>query len=322
MTGRVWFGSSEAHGRSAAVRLRLASLIAVIALAACAATPTTGWAPASSGETATPGSSASAPTVACLEGLSAATCSEAARVAVAAVAPSGWTPTTLWINTGSLCPWQECLFDPNQNFPAQEPPDGGRWVGSVEIAFAQSDEHAGLSIASVGGHLVAVLIGYRVPLLDWCSGTCPSAAETDGRFRLELVLPHLGWHASDPVSGDAILSLLAGPATTIYGSGSGLITFSFDEVGGERRVDGVSTADCGPHPLDPATPINVRLFKSGAVSGNEPDAAFVRSFLADPLIHLPAGAWDITATAEFAAQPGCAGATYALTATERIRVSP
>jgi hypothetical protein len=216
----------------------------------------------------------------------------------------------------------ECLFDPSANYPAVSAPSGGAWIGSAELAFAGSREHAGLNLARIGSHLVATLIGYRVPPLDWCSGTCPSAAVTAGRFRLELVLPHLDWRTADAISGTAILSLLDGSPTTLYGSGHSLIVFSYDEVGGERHSGYASTADCASHVLTPPDPINQTLTKSGAVGGTEPDAAWLRSFLADPQIHFPPGVWDITALATFSEGVGCSGTTNTMKVAERITVTP
>ncbi len=310
------------------MRRRLVSLLMAVAVSACAgAQPPAS--PASVGTalpvagTSHPATSAEAaqPTVACLGGVSSATCDEAARIALAAVASSGWTPTQVWVSSGSLCPSQACLFDPNQNYPYPMPPTGGQWVGNAEIAFAQTDKHAGLNIAAVGASLVPVLIGYRVPLLTWCSGSCPSSAVTEGRFRLELVLPHLAWKTTDAISGMAILSLTSGPATTVYGSGGSVIAFSYDEVGGSRHTGYVMTADCASHPLDPATPLTSTLSTSGAVAGTEPDAEFLRAFLADPQIHLPAGTWDITAIAVFSEVASCAGETHTMRVTERVTVS-
>jgi hypothetical protein len=95
------------------------------------------------------------------------------EVALEAVEASGLIPTRVWVNSGFLCPRQDCLFDPTQNFPYPPPPDGGTWVANAEIAFAGTDEHAGLQIAEVDSNLVPVLIGYHAPLPGWCSGTCP-----------------------------------------------------------------------------------------------------------------------------------------------------
>jgi hypothetical protein len=112
-------------------------------------------------------------TTSCVGGVPQPTCNQVAEVALVAVGLSGWTPTRLWVNSGELCPRQDCLFDPSQNFPVSPPPDNGTWVANVEIAFAETDAHAGLMIDQVGTNLIPVLIGYRVPLRGWCSGQCP-----------------------------------------------------------------------------------------------------------------------------------------------------
>lgn len=298
---------------------RLAIAVLTLALSACGGAPgATAVSPTTSLTSAS-----GQPAVGCIGGVPEATCLEAARVAVAAVAASGWMPTHVWIDSGQFCPSSDCLFDPNQNFPYPAPPDSGTWVANAEISFAQTDKHAGMNIATVGGKLVPVLIGYRVPVSSWCSGGCQQSAVSDGPFRLEIVLSHLDWKTSEAISGTAILDLGngSGSPTTIYGSGEGVIAFSYAEVGGNRKVDPVWTADCGPHPLDPATPITTDLSKSGAVLGNEPDADFLRSFFADSQVHLPAGTWDITAIAVFADAANCAGRTHTMRATLRITVT-
>ena len=299
------------------MRHRLALLLVAFIVAACATKPSVP--PTEIGSPSA--STASEPAMDCLGGVPQLTCDQLLPLVLTAAAGSGWTPTHVWINSGLLCPREDCLFDPNQNFPMPEPPNGGQWVANVEVAFAQTDEHAGFQVAQVGSDLVPVLIGYRVPLLTWCSGTCPTASVIDGPFKLELVLPHLDWKTTDAVSGTALLSIEGSAPTTIYGSGEGVIVFSFDEVGGNRHVGWALTADCGPHALDPATPLTAVLSKSGGVGGNEPDAAFLRSFYADPQIHLPAGAWDITAIAVFSEAEGCESSTHTMKATARVSVT-
>jgi hypothetical protein len=152
--------------------------------------------------------------------------------------------------------------------------------------------------------------------------TAPPAAEVDGLFRLELALPRTEWRAGEAITGTATLSYAGAAPTTVYGSGSGVIAFSYAEVGGSRRVEPVWTADCAPHPLGPAAPITAGLYGSGVVSGTEPDADFLRSFLAsDPgVVRLPAGTWDVSAVTMFLDGEGCSGANHEMTATVRIEV--
>ena len=168
---------------------------------------------------------------------------------------------------------------------------------------------------------VLVVVAGCAPAATPTSSPSP-AAETDGLFRLELALPRHDWRVEDAITGTATLSYTGATLTTIYGSGSGVIVFAYAEVGGTRRVDPVWTADCGPHSLGPAAPITADLSKSGGVSGTEPDAAFLRTFLlTDPeVIRLPAGTWDITAVAQFLDGADCSGGSHAMKATVRITV--
>jgi hypothetical protein len=174
--------------------------------------------------------------------------------------------------------------------------------------------------------LVAVVLAAcgSSPAPSPAASPAPSpAAETDGLFMLQLALPRLDWHAGDAITGTATL-FFTGPApTTVYGAGSGVIGFVYAEVGGSRRVDWASTADCAPHPLGPAAPITVDLSKSGAVTGSEPDAEFLRTFLlTDPgVVRLPAGTWDISAVTQFLDGNACSGSSHAMKATVRITVT-
>ncbi len=274
--------------------------------------------------TPAPGSSSSAPAAApvidCLGGLDQATCDIAVKVVLDTVAHAGWTPTHVWINSGSLVPSEELLFDPKANFPAPNVPDGGMRLGNAEVAFVETDKHAGMNLSAVGQAIVADLIGYAVPEPDWCSGACPSASSTDGSFRLELVLPRTEWKADEPLTGTAILSFDGSGPTKVYGSGS-VLNFAYAEVGGTRRVEPVWTADCATHDLDPATPITKPVDKSGAASDGGPDTAWLHSFIVARDVRLPAGTWDVTALAIFTECQGCAGAGHSIEATVRVTVT-
>lgn len=296
------------------MRRWIAITLIAVGLSAC------GTSPATPTGVPSPSAASGPPVIECLGGLDQTTCDKAAPVALAAVAASGWTPTHVWINSGSLAPVVDLLFDPGANFPAPNVPDGGTRSGNAEIAFAETDRHAGMNLNAVGRSIVADLIGYRVPLSGWCSGTCPSASTTDGPFRLELVLSRLDWKTDEPISGTAILGFDGSTPTTIFGSGASVLNFAYAEVGGTRKVDPVWAADCGPHALDPATPISEDLLKSGAIPNDGPDADFLRSFLTGPGIRLPAATWDITALAIFTEGVGCVGGGHSMNATARVTV--
>jgi hypothetical protein len=288
------------------MRIGIAIAVTVLAVAACttsATAPTT------------------TPVTECL-GIDQSTCDRALDPVLAAVAPSGWTPTHVWLDDGLLSPVQALLFDPYADFPYPIPPDNGQWIGSAEVAFAETDQHAGMNLAAVGSDIVADLTGYAVPPRDRCSGDCPSSSASDGRFRLELVVPHLDWKADEPiVAGLAILSLGGSAVTTISGSGHNLINFAYSEVGGTRRLGPSPTADCMAYQLDPATPINQDLSKRVTIPVQDPNRDFLQSFIAGPDVRLPAGTWDITAVTTFYEGAGCVGTEHSMNATVRINVS-
>lgn len=147
---------------------RLVGSCGLLLLAGCAGatTPQSGTPP----QDTAPAS----PVISCLDGVPATDCVRVAAAALGAVTSFGKTPVHVWVNTGFLCPRADCVFDPTQNFPYPQPPSGGTWVASAEIAFAGTNQHAGLHVAKVGSSYVPVLIGYRVPLPGWCSGSCAS----------------------------------------------------------------------------------------------------------------------------------------------------
>jgi hypothetical protein len=166
------------------------------------------------------------------------------------------------------------------------------------------------------------LPGATAPLpSDPPSGGEPQASDTSGPFQLTFVLPRTTWSSEEAITGKAVLSLTEGRATAISGPGRGLLAFAFREVGGTHEMGPGWTMDCASHPLAAGQPIESGITKSGGFTDEQPDAGFYRSFFWDPLVHLPAGTWDITATTEFSEGAGCSGARHALSATIRVLVT-
>ena len=120
------------------------------------------------------------PTIECSASVPAGDCESIVAAALSAVPGTDGQPIAVWVNSGILCPAQDCLFDPAQNFPFPPPPASGQWVAGVEVAFAGRSEHAGIQIARVGNSLVPKLIGYRTPQPGWCSGSCDGPPPTSG----------------------------------------------------------------------------------------------------------------------------------------------
>ena len=132
------------------------------------------------------------------------------------------------------------------------------------------------------------------------STSAPARAEaSQGQFRLVFELPRSDWHTSDSITGEATLSYLGSGSTSIAVDGGGPIGFNFREVGGSRHMDWLSLQSlvCCFH-LTADEPITSPIEKSVEWLSDDPNAAFYSSFGHDPLIHLPAGDWTITAVTE------------------------
>jgi hypothetical protein len=128
--------------------------------------------------------------------------------------------------------------------------------------------------------------------------TPAQATDTQGKYRLVFELPRTDWRASDAITGEATLSLIGADAVDFGASGSGPLAFSFEEIGGSRHVDGHGTPDCRGYRLEAGKPVFSPIKKSGGYSADAPPSDFNRWFMTDPLVHLPAGDWTITAIAD------------------------
>lgn len=125
-------------------------------------------------------------------------------------------------------------------------------------------------------------------------------------------------HALSLVSVVVLVAVLprpvraAAPGAATVGVG---IVFEFTEIGGERHVDPIWTADCKRYDITVDSPIVEPIEKSGAM-----DDDFSRSWLADPLVRLPPGTWEIAAIADFIEGPDCPGPSFTLRAAVRVQV--
>jgi hypothetical protein len=132
------------------------------------------------------------------------------------------------------------------------------------------------------------------------------ASKTSGGYRLDLDLPKAVWQASELITGSAALATTGTQPIALYGASSGLLVFTYAEVGGNRTVGGLMTADCGgPQMLDPARPITAQLGHSGGYQPDNPDDAWRQAFIEHGL--LPAGRWEVRVEANFAEFQACGG---------------
>lgn len=151
--------------------------------------------------------------------------------------------------------------------------------------------------------------------------TPAQATDTQGQYRLVFELPRTDWRASDAITGEATLSLIGADAVDFGASGMGPLAFGFDEVGGNRHVGWTMTADCKSYHLDAGQSISSPLKKSGGYSADAAPSDFNRWFMTDPLVHLPAGDWTITAVASLVDGSYCSGAYYTLKTTVVVHVT-
>lgn len=153
-------------------------------------------------------------------------------------------------------------------------------------------------------------IGGRVDVLD-----------TESNFQLRLSLPASTFRAREPITGEARLTTVDGRAAGIAGSGSGVIGFSFREIGGTRSMGGVMTSDCAPHTIPAGGGLRAGLRPAAAFSGDDPNADFYRAFSLASDVRLPAGTWEITAHARFMSA-GCNQPEHDLSAPIVVTVTP
>jgi hypothetical protein len=89
----------------------------------------------------------------------------------------------------------------------------------------------------------------------------------------------------------------ANASASIWGSGSGPVSFGLEEIDGDIVLGGAMTSDCQQDEFRRLVPVPVPFQKSGGWSAEDPNAAFYRTFFADPVLRLPAGRWRVTANA-------------------------
>ena len=144
-----------------------------------------------------------------------------------------------------------------------------------------------LAIAVVTVAVLCAACGPTVP------STAPATAtSTVGQYRLDLTIDKTTWRAGDLLTGSATLMNTGSAAVVAYGSGTGLLSFAFTEVGGSRQLFGVMTADCAPHDLPAGTPMTTKLSVNGGSSSGATDAWLAAAD--DPNgARRPAGMWDV-----------------------------
>jgi hypothetical protein len=137
-------------------------------------------------------------------------------------------------------------------------------------------------------------------------------------FRLSLQADRSVYQAGEPVDVRARLDFDGpNPSIDVWGSGSGPLMFSLEQLDGPFDVMGAATADCRPQTIDRGG-LEVPFRKSGGWSGDDPNAAAFEAFMKDPVLRLPSGTYRLSVSlsvylAECAMEAPAASATTTVT---------
>lgn len=125
------------------------------------------------------------------------------------------------------------------------------------------------------------------------------AQRVDHGFVLSVAIPHLDWPAGEPIEVATTLTWTGAADTArIWGSGSGIVSFAFREIGGAgRTMAPAGTDDCVASAYVRGQPVMIPFSKSGGWSGDDPNAAFYEQWFAERALRLPAGRWEMVVLA-------------------------
>jgi hypothetical protein len=145
-----------------------------------------------------------------------------------------------------------------------------------------------------------------------CSSAPPTTqTATDGTFELKVSLPPGTHHAADAL--DIVTTLTYdGPqlSITVDSDDEGFVWFSFKQLDGSREMGGsFSRLICSPSTtMVRGKSATFRPAKSVVFGADDTNAPFYRQWASDPEVHLPAGRWQILATAQIWEGETCMGA--------------
>ena len=142
----------------------------------------------------------------------------------------------------------------------------------------------------------------------------------DGTFELHLSAPRATVPAGLPVTPITTITYVGPAAAITFGSSDPAVVFSVEQLDGPHHAGGGASDVCASTTLQRGVPDNVPFGKVGGFSDDEPDAAWLRAYFMDPLLHLPAGSWRITAELE-AFVPSCGGLKHRLRASIVVAIT-
>jgi hypothetical protein len=123
----------------------------------------------------------------------------------------------------------------------------------------------------------------------------------DGAIQLTLTSPHGRYKAGDPIEVLAGLTNRgSGASITTTGGPDGPVIFSVRQVDGPVVIEPTVLQSCIEQVTLPAyQPMQIPFKKLGTVAGGAADPEYWQAWFADPILRLPVGTWEISATPNF-----------------------
>ena len=147
-----------------------------------------------------------------------------------------------------------------------------------------------------------------------CASSAPGLSSnetaTDGTFTVTVSAPATT-HSSDALDVFATLTYQGPqPSIGVDGDSMGLVSFTFTQLDGTRSMVPASDLMCAaPTTLQRQAAATYRPVKSIGWMAEDPTAAFYQQWASDPQVRLPAGRWQIIATALIYVGTACYGGT-------------
>jgi hypothetical protein len=148
---------------------------------------------------------------------------------------------------------------------------------------------------------------------------------TASDFEIRLNAPLVQWTAQ-PIALDAALVYHGPePQITLWSNSDDLVQVSFGMTNGALSMGGLLDSGCNKFTLVRDEPVAIPIVKWGDWEADDPNADFYATWLADPELHLPVGAWEIEANAFLLADRVCSTSTVGpvhVNGSTFVRVTP
>jgi hypothetical protein len=127
--------------------------------------------------------------------------------------------------------------------------------------------------------------------------TSVSSSASDDAITLTVTAARGQYTAGEPIDVTATLAYRGPAATLQVGTSPDVVGFGVAEVGGTRQAGPASRLSCQTVVLERGSPATYPFVKSGgfAADSTDPNVAFVKEYLDDPVLRLPAGTWKVFA---------------------------